>query len=298
MEASRNHASRSATRNACRRTAGRIGSFGTPARSTRCPLDDSTRMQASALDATRKYAHRALRCGSLMPIGLALITLLLLPIGALPAQETPGDWDRANAYERASSAEAATAVGETESDDALDGALQRPLDRSASRRRDASASPFAIPADVGRNTFLALATVVVLIIGAAWLMRKTQPRGFAALPREAVEVLGRVPLDARQQLQLVRLGRKLVLFGSGPQGVMPLSEVDDPQEVEELLTACRAGKSGSAVEGFRSLLQQAEREPTRGFLDRESSRGDDRGAGARSGQEPRETRRRRAWSES
>ena len=44
-----------------------------------------------------------------------------------------------------------------------------------------------------------------------WLLRRASPRGPAALPGEAFEVLGRAPLANRQQAHLLRCGNKLLL---------------------------------------------------------------------------------------
>ncbi len=66
------------------------------------------------------------------------------------------------------------------------------------------------------------------------------------LPRQVVELIGFVPLGQRQQLQLVRLGSKLVLVAVSANGAEPLAEVTDPVEVDQILTACQSGQSALA----------------------------------------------------
>jgi len=95
------------------------------------------------------------------------------------------------------------------------------------------------------QTLGALAVVVAVIFAVRMLLKRFA--GSAPLARRAgaIEVLAQTRLAARQQLSLVRLGRRLVLLGSGPAGIRSLAEVTDPQEVEELLAAARSGATGA-----------------------------------------------------
>lgn len=91
------------------------------------------------------------------------------------------------------------------------------------------------------RTLAALAIVVVLIFAVRWVLRRLAPGARARRLPEAVEVLARTSVSARQQLLLVRLGRRLVLVGCGPEGMSTLSEVTDADEVSALL----AGAGGA-----------------------------------------------------
>lgn len=87
------------------------------------------------------------------------------------------------------------------------------------------------------------------------------------MPKEAVESLGRASLTARQQIQLIRVGNKLLLVALSPTGVEPLTEITDATEVEHLLALCRRGQKGSSTEIFRQTLVQLADEPApRGFV--------------------------------
>ena len=105
------------------------------------------------------------------------------------------------------------------------------------------------------RTIGALAAVVALIFIARLLLRRLA--GGAASPGRGVpiEVLARANLSARQQLSLVRLGRRLVLVGSGPTGIRPLAEVTDPDEVAELLGELRGGRGGQGVRGLTERIR-------------------------------------------
>jgi flagellar biogenesis protein FliO len=83
-----------------------------------------------------------------------------------------------------------------------------------------------------------LAVVIGGYLGLVWLLQMINPAGSGAIPREALEVVGSAPLNSKQNLQLIRLGSKLMLMIHGPDGVQPVGEVSDPAEVEDLLAIC------------------------------------------------------------
>ena len=70
-------------------------------------------------------------------------------------------------------------------------------------------------------------TIAVLLLG--------KRKDSASIPREAIEILGAVPMAARQSVQLIRFGKKLVLVESSAAGLKPISEITDPAEVERML---------------------------------------------------------------
>ena len=142
---------------------------------------------------------------------------------------------------------------------------------------------FQLPQGAGVQTVVALSVVLLLFLGVAWVTKKAQPRSMSALPREAVELLGRIPIDTKQYLQLVRFGRKLVLINVSAQGVTSVSEVEDPAEVEHLLGMCRSRQSGSSADSFRESLRLDEQEPAGGgFLGAAERRGvGNRGSGSK-----------------
>lgn len=103
-----------------------------------------------------------------------------------------------------------------------------------SDRGDSSQHPNSINGksqlmDVG----VKLGIVVGLFLIAMILMSKKTDS--SAIPKEAIEVLGRVPFSGKQALQLVRFGQKLVLVESSANGLKPISEMTDPVEVQNML---------------------------------------------------------------
>lgn len=111
-----------------------------------------------------------------------------------------------------------------------------------------------------------------LVLGAflcvAWLSKRYLPKSAGPLPKEVVEQLGWAPLVGRQQMQLVRLGNKLLLIAVTPgASAEPLAEVTDQAEVERLSAICRRTKPESSTQAFREVMSELERTPARGFVD-------------------------------
>lgn len=107
-----------------------------------------------------------------------------------------------------------------------------------------------------------LAVVLGLFFVIVWFSKRYLPQASSPLPKEAVELLGWAPLAGRQQMQLVRIGNKLVLISVSNGAAEPLTEVTDLLEVERITALCRRNKSGSSSASFRQVMSEFEREPT------------------------------------
>jgi flagellar biogenesis protein FliO len=135
-----------------------------------------------------------------------------------------------------------------------------PPGRSGERSKDnANAKP-----GIGLSSLITVGSSLAVVLGiffvVAWVMRRTTPGNCPALSSEVFEVLGRAPLAARQQVHLVRLGRKLVLLCISPGGVEALSEVTDPDEVTHLAGLCQRTRPDSATAAFRQVFQRFSQE--------------------------------------
>lgn len=129
------------------------------------------------------------------------------------------------------------------------------------------APAFVIPKIESFTTASAgLAIVVGLFLVCMWLLRRAGPKPTSPLPTEAVAVLGRVPLAARNFAHLLQVGNKLVLVAITPDGVAPITEVTDPAEVQRLLGLCLRTHKQSTTAEFHNVLQQLAKEPASGFL--------------------------------
>lgn len=137
---------------------------------------------------------------------------------------------------------------------------ERPALTAAGTRAPISGQP-AVTSVVG-----ALSAVIGIFILVAWGSRKYLPKAAGPLPGEVIESLGWAPLAGKQQVQLLRLGKKLILVSLSPAGAEPLAEVTDEAEVERIATICRKERPGSISATFRNVLSQLEQEPASGFV--------------------------------
>jgi len=103
------------------------------------------------------------------------------------------------------------------------------------------------------QTLAALAGVAGLIIAVRLLGRRRGAMGRAARGG-AMEVIARTPVGPKQQLLLVRLGRRVVLVGAGPNGFAALGEVCDAQEVNELIQAAQGASFGESVKKHLGMM--------------------------------------------
>jgi flagellar biosynthetic protein FliO len=131
---------------------------------------------------------------------------------------------------------------------------QKPLNRPA-----ANSPGGAIGTAVG-----GLAIVLGLFVVLVWCTKRFAPAGAAVLPKEAIELLGRTPLSPRQQMQLVRVGNKLLVVAVSATEVETLTEIVDPAEVERLAALCRKTQPTSATSSFSQVLGRLTSEPARG----------------------------------
>ena len=104
-----------------------------------------------------------------------------------------------------------------------------------------------------------LAVVLGLFFVFAWIVRRSGGRSMQALPKEAVEVLGRAPLVGRQHIHLIRCGNKIVLVAVSPEHVEPLAEITEPVEVDRLTGLCRRALPGSASVAFQKAFRDLEK---------------------------------------
>jgi flagellar biogenesis protein FliO len=139
--------------------------------------------------------------------------------------------------------------------------------RSESSRQGVDRPAAPTPTSAVVTVIGSLSAVLGVFLVVVWCSKKFSPQGASILPKEAVELLGRAPLSPRQQMQLVRVGHKLLLVSISPTGVEPLTEITDAAEVEHLISLCHRGKSNSSTAIFLQTLSELSSEPApRGFV--------------------------------
>lgn len=96
-------------------------------------------------------------------------------------------------------------------------------------------------------------------------MRRVNPKMQSQLPKEAFENIGRFALNPKLQLNLLRLGNRLILVAVTQEGtVETIAEVDNPDEVVQILGICRKLDRNSSTVQFQSVLDEFAREKTTG----------------------------------
>jgi flagellar biogenesis protein FliO len=98
---------------------------------------------------------------------------------------------------------------------------------------------------VGSRLAIVLGIFAFVILVQRWLgtARRTD------LSSDVIQVCGRVPLNPRQRLLLVRVGERMLVLLESPQGVGRLAEISDPAEVTRLVERTRS----ESVSAFPSL---------------------------------------------
>lgn len=132
---------------------------------------------------------------------------------------------------------------------------------------------FGLPVQSMYTVVTALAIVIGSFLLFTWALKrggKTSASKRTLLPADAVSILGRMPLAARQFAQLLRVGNKLVLVAFTPTGPITLTEVTDPVEVDRLTGLCQQSDPRSTTTTFDKIFQQFSQEPASGFLGEET----------------------------
>jgi flagellar biogenesis protein FliO len=144
--------------------------------------------------------------------------------------------------------------------------LDAPLVRKAPSGDNGKLAKPIISGSVGPvvSMFASLFLVIMLFLVFALLFRKVTPNGSGLLPKELFESLGRAPLTQKIQLQLLRLGNRLILVSVTADGVQPITEITDPDEVVQLLGLCRRLDSNSSTQNFKKMLNALSEEPADG----------------------------------
>ena len=142
----------------------------------------------------------------------------------------------------------------------------KPLQLPAAPGSDASKSKTGGASGFG-TMLAALGVVLGLFLAVVGLLRRGMPKPARMLPKEAVEVLGRIPLPGRCQGHLIRVGNKIALVGFNGGVGETLVEITDPLEVDRLAGLCRQDDPHSATTSFRGIVDQFFKEKPPAALD-------------------------------
>jgi flagellar biogenesis protein FliO len=135
---------------------------------------------------------------------------------------------------------------------------QRPLVRAPAGQKADSVTPTAPTDGIGfTRVLLSLAAVVGLILFLRWGGVKLFKGQGTPHSTGVMQVVARAPIAPRQQLMLVRVGRRVVVVSNSAGQMTPLSEITDADEVAELLGQLKRGREPGA-NPFASIFNRAE----------------------------------------
>jgi flagellar biosynthetic protein FliO len=126
------------------------------------------------------------------------------------------------------------------------------------QRTGAAAAAARSPGNAGgldvQRLVTALGIVLGLILLARWVLRRFFGVAGATRATRAVQVLARSPLSPKQQLMLLRVGRRVIVVGDAGGQLNTLSEITDPDEVASLIGQVQDDHTGRASKSFGNLF--------------------------------------------
>lgn len=128
------------------------------------------------------------------------------------------------------------------------------------------------------RVLVALALVVGLIFALRWAARRFFATPGMASGSSAVQILSRSPFSPRQQVVLIRVGRRVLVVGDNGQQLSSLAEISEPDEVAALLGQVREGSGHSPTKAFGNFFQRFSATPEE--VEAESPRVQDAGGNA------------------
>lgn len=120
------------------------------------------------------------------------------------------------------------------------------------------------------RVFLALGAVVAVIFLLRWLARRMFPSVGGMQSGRVVQVLSRSVLAPKQQVMVMKVGRRLLVVGDTGSNMNTLCEITDPDEVAILIGQVQQEQKGSITSSFSTLFGRASKafDPDGGTNDR------------------------------
>ena len=101
-----------------------------------------------------------------------------------------------------------------------------------------------------KKLVFSVAAVTLVFMVLLLVLKKFTPGDAPQLPKDVFEVLGKAPLAFRQQLYMMRCGKKIFIVSLSQNGLDRVGEIEDPDEVERLARRC-GGELPDAGNAFR-----------------------------------------------
>ncbi len=123
-------------------------------------------------------------------------------------------------------------------------------------------NPESKPKSGSTNPLITVSSSLALVLGLfaalIWATRKfgTQGGSNKNIPKEIFQTLGSTSIDPRTQVSLLRCGQRILIIARTNNGVHPLGEITDKDEVRHLIATC----TGDSKQEFHNALASIESE--------------------------------------
>jgi flagellar biogenesis protein FliO len=130
----------------------------------------------------------------------------------------------------------------------------------AAATRPTAAAQSAAPTDPldAKRVAVALGVVLMTIYAAHRAWRRLGMPGSVAKTGQTLQVVSRLAVSPRQQILLIRVGRRFVLVGNSGTQMNPLCEIADPEEAAALLGQSVTESKESITATFNEVLDGAQ----------------------------------------
>ncbi len=211
------------------------------------------------------------RTGPVCLLAIALFLVTISPLAAQSPEEPPQDRQRRQSFEDSAvmtadfqQPDSLEAPAMTDFEDGLSNAFSEGLDLL---NFDGEGTWYSrLEQQLGDVDFTRLAGSLAIVLGGyfgfVWLTRRLGGGASRNLPQEVVEVLGQSPFGPKKTLQLVRLGSKLLLLIHSSEGTQLAGEINDPHEVEYLVSLCCGKKTNRSAISIRKASTGSTPQPT------------------------------------
>lgn len=107
----------------------------------------------------------------------------------------------------------------------------------------------------GRGVIGLVIVAAVAVAGIWWIRRNPSMRRYFG-GSGVMKVLSRLYLGSRTQVLLLKVGDRLLVVGTGPEGMRTLGEINNPDEVSRLVAEVEGNKDDSSKATFREALKE------------------------------------------
>jgi len=137
-------------------------------------------------------------------------------------------------------------------------AAEEPAPKSIFQRATQDRPPYPPLPDFWKMSFKALQGLVIvllLIVLTAWVLRRFGGRKLIGRPGSPGEVVGRVFLDAKNLLYLVKIQDRVLVIGRSPAGLHLMTEITDADKVRALESTKARAAGGGSLLAFPKVME-------------------------------------------